>query len=73
LLNELRFDIQHSEFGNLVVPLIDSKSLVSILRKIELPFAKQEGHPELVGGYDGIPISFIECVSDYYLGVTQNE
>jgi hypothetical protein len=35
-MNQIRFDIQHSEFGNLVIPVIDSKSLISILKEFEL-------------------------------------
>jgi hypothetical protein len=67
-MNEIRFDIQHSEFGNLVVPVIDGKSLISILRVIELPFAKKEGSPTIAGAYSGIAISLGRPPSRHYYG-----
>lgn len=72
-MNEIRFEVRHNEFGNLIVPIVDGKSLISILKKFELPFAKQKGHPELAGGYEGIPIDFTESLFDYYLGLIQIE
>ena len=72
-MNEIRFTIQHSEFDELIVPIIDGKSLISILKEFEKPFAKKEGHLELAGGYKGIPKSHINSLSDYYLGVIQAE
>ena len=67
-MNEIRFDIQNSEFGNLVVPLIDGKSLISILKDVELPFAKKEGSSKIAGAYDGLPISQVRPPSKYYYG-----
>lgn len=67
-MNEIRFDVQHSEYGNLVVPVIDGKSLISILKEFELPLAKKEGSPSIAGAYDGIPISMVRSPSKYYYG-----
>ena len=67
-MNEIRFDIQHSEFGNLVVPIIDDKSLISILKDIELSFAKKEGSSKIAGGYAGLPISLVRSPSVYFYG-----
>lgn len=67
-MNKIRFEISHSEFGNLVVPAIDGKSLISILREIELPFAKKEGSPRIIGSYDGLPIAMVRPPSKYYYG-----
>ena len=72
-MNEIRFTIQHSEFDKLIVPIINGKSLISILKEFEKPFSEKEGHLELAGGYDGIPKSHINSVKDYYLGVNQDE
>jgi len=67
-MNEIRFDIQHSEFGNLVVPIIDGKSLISILKEVELPFAKSEGSPSIAGAYDGVPKDIVKLPSEHLLG-----
>lgn len=72
-MNKIKFDIQNSEYSNLVIPIIDGKSLISVLKKFELPFAKREGHLELAGDYKGVPINYIESVSDYYLGLKQEQ
>lgn len=65
-MNEIRFDIQHSEFGSLVVPLINGKSLISILKNIEILFAKMEGSSKIAGAYAGLPISLVLPPSKYY-------
>jgi hypothetical protein len=67
-MNEVKFDIQNSEDGNLVVPLIDGKSLISILKDVELPFAKKEGSPKIAGSYDGLFISGVRPPSEYFYG-----
>jgi len=67
-MNEIRFDIQHSDYGNIVVPVIDGKSLISILKEFELPLAKKEGSPSISGAYDGIPISILRPPSKYLYG-----
>ena len=67
-MNEIRFNIQHGEFGNLVVPLIDGKSLITILKETELPFAKKEGNPKIAGAYNGIPKGVVKLPSQHLLG-----
>lgn len=67
-MNRISFDIQASEFGDVVVPQIDGLSLISILRDVELPFAKKEGSPSIAGGYDGIPKNLALFPSRHLLG-----
>lgn len=67
-MNQIVFDIQQREYGKIVIPVIDGKSLISILREIELPFARKEGCPEIAGAYDGISISCDFFSSGYYSG-----
>ncbi len=35
--------------------LVNGRSLIDILREVELPFATREGHPEIAGSYEGVP------------------
>lgn len=72
-MNEIRFDIQHSEYGNLVVPMIDGESLISMLKEIELPLAKKEGSSKIAGAYDGLPISLVRPPSEYYNGKEKSQ
>jgi len=72
-MNEIRFTNQYSEFDKLIVPIIDGKSLISILKDFEKPFAKSEGHSELAGGYEGVPNEFVETPSEYYFGKIKNK
>ncbi|MEP7037866.1 MAG: hypothetical protein ABI891_05950 [Acidobacteriota bacterium] len=67
-MNEIRFDIQHGEFGDLIVPTIDGRSLVNILKEIELPFCKKEGTLKIAGKYGGLPISLVRLPSKHYYG-----
>jgi hypothetical protein len=67
-MNKIRFEISHSEFGNLVIPVIDGESLISILREIELPFCKKAKTENIAGAYDGLPISMVRPPSKHYYG-----
>lgn len=67
-MNEIRFDIQDSEYGNIVVPIIDGKSLISILKEFELPIAKKEGSKSIAGSYSGLFISLVRPPSRYLYG-----
>lgn len=67
-MNEIRFDIQHNNDGNLVVPVIDGKSLISILKDFELPFAKKEGSKKIAGSYSGLFASSVKPPSRYLYG-----
>lgn len=67
-MNEIRFDVQHSEYGNFVVPVIDGKSLISILKEFEMLLAKKEDSQRIAGAYDGIPISTVRPPSKYLYG-----
>jgi hypothetical protein len=37
------------------VPWINGVSLIELARRVERPFAALEGHPEIAGGYHGLP------------------
>jgi hypothetical protein len=39
------------------VPWVNGISLIEMAREVERPFATREGHPELAGGYRGLPSS----------------
>ena len=41
-MNEITFDIRHTEFGEVVVPEIDGRSLISIIRDVEMPCTPQK-------------------------------
>jgi hypothetical protein len=55
-MNRLDLRIQRGEEveAEVVRILIDGRDLIDLVRPIELPFARAEGHPELAGGYDGL-------------------
>jgi hypothetical protein len=72
-MNEIRFDIQASEYGDVVIPKIDGRSLLSILREVELPFAETEGHASIAGQYAGIPKTVVAPPSDHLLGHSSPE
>lgn len=67
-MNKIRFDIQHGDYGDLVVPVIDGESLIHKLKDFELPFAKEEGSPEIAVAYSGLPITMVRPPSRYYYG-----
>lgn len=67
-MNEIRFDVKNNGFCNIAEPIIDGNSLISILREIELPFAKAEGHPEIAGMYMGLATTEISPPLDYFSG-----
>lgn len=67
-LNSIRFDIKHSECGDVVVPEIDGRSLLSILRDVEGPMSKEEGNPTLAGAYEGLLRGEIGSALKHYLG-----
>ena len=37
------------------VPWVNGVSLIELARDVERPFAAREGHPEIAGGYRGLP------------------
>jgi hypothetical protein len=72
-MNEIRFEVKHSEYSKLIIPIIDGHSLISLLKTIELPFAKKEGHPEIAGAYGGIYFSESTSPTEYFLGQIETE
>ena len=47
---------------------IDGKSLVAKLKAFETPFAQAEGHPNIAGGYSGLPASSYLLPSRHFFG-----
>ena len=48
--------------------LIDGADLREIVRRVELPFAAAEGHPDLAGNYTGLPPEDLVAPSRHLLG-----
>lgn len=72
-MNKIRFEVNHGEYGKAITPIIDEKSLISILKEIKLPFAKKEGSPTIAGQYGGLFISKSVSLFDYFLGKTNTK
>jgi hypothetical protein len=47
---------------------INGRRLVDLVREVEQPFAEQEGHPDLAGGYEGIDADLAFLPSQHLLG-----
>lgn len=45
---------------------VDGTNFIEIIKKVELPFAEQERHPELLGNYQGLNLEFLK--KDHFLG-----
>jgi hypothetical protein len=52
---DLRIRRAHELDAEVVRIFIDGRDLVDLVRPIELPFTRAEGHPEIAGNYDGLP------------------
>jgi hypothetical protein len=50
---------------------INGRNLIEIIREVELPFAKQENHPNIAGSYQGLPARIIYLPSRHLLGEPQ--
>lgn len=48
--------------------LINEKNLIDILKGIEFPYANSEGHPQIAGGYMGLPAEDVFFPSEHFLG-----
>jgi hypothetical protein len=64
----MKFNILNGECGDVAMPIINDLSLISILKEVELPFAKKEGSPRIAGTYDGLPNSIVFLPSKHFLG-----
>ncbi len=58
--------------NNVVEIIIDGKKLIDIISEIEIPYAAEEGHPDLAGAYGHIPPSdlyadLIDATTDEFL------
>lgn len=47
---------------------INDQNLLDLIREYELPFAEKEGHPDIAGGYGGLPVEDIFFPSRLLLG-----
>lgn len=70
-MNEIRFEVRNYEYGRVVVPIIDGRSLIKELKEIELPFAKKEGSQRIAGAYEGLPIEIGRPPSQHYFGESE--
>ncbi len=69
-MDTIRFAVEYSSQYNLhsVAIYINGRSLLDYVREVELPFATQEGHPEMAGGYVGLPPEDVLFPSEHFLG-----
>lgn len=51
-----------------VVILVDGADLLDAVREVERPFARAEGHPDLAGGYAGMPAAVVAPPARLLLG-----
>lgn len=47
---------------------INDRNMIDLIRELELPFARREGHPDLAGSYLGLPPDVMLFPSRYLLG-----
>ncbi|HVG00174.1 MAG TPA: hypothetical protein VND68_10075 [Chloroflexia bacterium] len=50
------------------VILVNGRGLVDLLREYELPMATDDGHPDIAGGYMGLPPEDVLPPSRHFLG-----
>ncbi len=69
-MDTIRFAVEYSPEYKLysVAIYINSRNLLEFVREVELPFAAQEGHPEMAGGYVGLPPENVLFPSEHFLG-----
>jgi hypothetical protein len=69
-MDTIRFHIEYSPKYKLhsVAIYINSRNLLDYVREVELPFATQEGHPEMAGGYVGLSPAEVLFPSEHFLG-----
>ncbi|HEY0038918.1 MAG TPA: hypothetical protein VGB66_19635, partial [Longimicrobium sp.] len=53
-MNSIDLQVRDSTNGPAVHVTIDGRDLVDLLRRIELPAATADGHPEIAGSYRGL-------------------
>lgn len=51
-----------------VVPVVDGQDLADLIKVVEKPFARAEGHSGLAGQYDGIRLDTAPKLLDYFMG-----
>ena len=68
-MDTIAFKVRPSDhgFGNEIEIEINGESLVSNLRAFEMPLAQAEGHPNIAGGYSGLPASFSLAAIEAFL------
>jgi hypothetical protein len=69
-MDKIVFKVRPSEhwFGDEIEIEIDGESLVAKLRAFEMPLARAEGHPNIAGGYSGLPAASHLLPSRHFLG-----
>ena len=59
--------IYRIEPRDVAIILINGRDLAAMLREVERPFAEAEGHPEIAGQYEGLPVNVICSPSRHLL------
>jgi hypothetical protein len=69
-MDTIAFKVRTSDhwFGNEIEIEINGESLVSNLRAFEMPLGQAEGHPNIAGGYSGLPASSHLPPSRHFFG-----
>lgn len=68
-MSRVEFTLETSQdIGLVMVPVIDGVRLPDFLKPIETPFAQKEGHVEMAGSYDGVPIDQLGSPDQYLMG-----
>jgi hypothetical protein len=60
---------ERDTLGSVVNIRVDGRLLADIMKDVETPMARREGHPEIAGGYEAIGKP--QAPEKYYLGVEQ--
>lgn len=69
-MNQITFQIVSTDewFGKAIDIAIDGENLIDLIRQFEEPMAANEGHPEIAGGYMGLPSVSHRPPSDHFFG-----
>jgi len=71
-MDKFELSISQVDFDGKKVAVVDiyinGRNLIDIAKEVEIPFAKAEGHPDIAGGYMGLPPEGVFYPSKHLLG-----
>lgn len=67
-MDKIDFRVVQTDSSERIEIFINGQNLLDLVRETELPYAAQEGHPELAGHYIGLPVSVAAPPSLHLLG-----